>query len=118
MRKILFVCTANRMRSRTAYFLFKDCVNVEVKSCGLNKFYTNDTIKWIWPEATHFSKELLLWADVVYVMETHHLEDISRRVKDGEWDFDMNKIINLEIEDIYEFNSPELIQLLKDKIKL
>lgn len=115
-KKILFVCTANRYRSRTAYDLFKSNKNINVDSCGLNKFYVNDTIKYVWSSAKHFSKELLLWADLVYVMEKHHYEDIERRNKDGNWGYDMSNVINLDIEDIYEYNNLELINILKQKI--
>ena len=115
-KHILFVCTANRLRSRTAYELFHNREDLEVDSCGLNKFYVNDTIKYVWPEAKHFSKELLLWADIVYVMESHHYEEIFRRNRDGGWEYDMSKVVVLDIEDIYEYNDPKLVYLLKERV--
>ena len=117
-KKILFICTANRLRSRTAYELFSSREDIEVDSCGMNRFYVNDTIKWVWPEAKHFSKDLFNWADVVYVMEYYHLADITNRNKSDNWDLDLSKIINLNIEDIFEYNDPILIELLKNRVKL
>ena len=118
MKKILFVCTANRYRSRTAYELFKDTPKYDVSSCGLNKFYVNDTIKYVWPHAKHFDKSLFEWADVVYGMENNHENDIIKRAIAGHWDVDLKKIINLNIDDIYEYNDPVLVSLLKEKVKL
>lgn len=115
MKNILFVCTANRYRSRTAHDLFKLNENINVDSCGLNKFYVNDTIKYVWPAAKHFSKTLLLSSDLVFVMEQHHYDDINKRNISGNWGYDMSKVINLDIEDIYEYNDPTLIFFLKEK---
>jgi len=113
-KKVLFVCTANRYRSRTAYELFKDNPDLEVDSCGLESFYVRDTKKFYWDKAKEFTPELYEWADIVYVMEDYHmylLEEKGINSSDS-------KLINLGIEDIYEYNNPELIDLLKSKIKI
>lgn len=112
MKKILFICSANRYRSRTAYELFKNNSTIEVDSCGLVRFYVQDTIKYHWSEAKEFTRELYDWADIVYVMEPYHLQLLTD--KGINW---VPKTINLNIEDIYEYNDPELIGILKSKLQ-
>lgn len=116
MLKILFICSANRYRSRTAHEMFENKENLEVKSCGLQPFYVEDTIKHHWNKARHFTKELFDWADIVYVMEEYHLSLLKSR-----FNIDFNKkpkIINLNIEDIYGYNDPLLKEQLKEKVKI
>jgi predicted protein tyrosine phosphatase len=58
MRKVLFICSQNRLRSPTAEQVFADWPGVETASAGLN----NDAENPLTPE-------LLTWADLVFVME-------------------------------------------------
>ena len=111
-QKILFVCTANRYRSRTSHELFENNPNLDVKSCGCIEFYVRDTKRFYWDKAQTISQELLEDADKIYVMEKFHLEHISNNFGDM---FE-HKITNLNIDDIYEHNDPELIEILKEKL--
>lgn len=57
------------------------------------------------------SRELIEWADVIFVMENHHkgvLLSISPEAED--------KIIVLDVPDIYRRNDPELLSMLKNKL--
>ena len=66
--KILFVCTINKMRSRTAEDILKIDLNYEVKSAGIS------------PKATTLlSKEIVEWADIIFVMEKSHRNFIHKK---------------------------------------
>lgn len=111
--KVLFVCTANRYRSRTAEEWFiKNYPQYEVQPCGINKFYVEDTIKYHYPKAQIITKELLEWADKIYIFEKYHFDTINNL-----FGFEYNnKIINLYIDDIYEYNDKNLIQLISERL--
>lgn len=99
-KRVLFVCSGNVDRSPTAEALLKDKEEVEVKSAGT------------WSDAkTVVSKELINWADMIFVMEKHHKEVLKRIDPDAE-----KKIIVLDIEDHYLRNDPELTSILKEKL--
>jgi predicted protein tyrosine phosphatase len=112
-KKVLFVCTANRYRSRTAHELYENNPNLEIESCGLVPFYVDDTIKHYWDRAKHFTQELFDWADLVFVMENYHLNILAKRGINWK---EHTKIINLDIDDIYHYNDPTLVNLLTSKI--
>jgi len=104
---ILFLCTANINRSKSAEVL---CGHLDdnntYRSAGLSAKYTavhNSTL---------CTEELLTWADKVYIFENMHLDRIKQYTKDKY----LNKISNLDIEDRYKYMNPELVQLLKLKI--
>lgn len=118
MKKILFVCSANRLRSRTAYEHFTEKLKEThiVDSCGMNRFYVRDTVKLHWPLAKEFTKDLYREADYIFCMENEHAVDIMRRNKDGNWGLDLSKLFVLGIDDIYEYNDPKLIAILDAKV--
>jgi predicted protein tyrosine phosphatase len=96
--RVLFVCNQNQHRSKTAEELFKN--DFETLSAGL---YNNKPL----------TKDQLEWADVVVVMEEQQREEIAKRFPG----FYLKKqILNVEIADIYQYNQPELIMQLKEKI--
>ena len=94
--KILFICTLGIQRSRTAADLFKDKHETRYKGV-----FGEDPPK----------KEDIEWADAIIVMEKAH--EIELREKFPKLEF---KIINLDIQDMYYFNDPELREILKRKI--
>jgi len=102
MKKLLFVCSENRLRSATAEAVFSEYEGVEAIGSGTNK-----------DAATPVSGDLIEWADVILVMETIHRDKISTKYK---------KILKgkhlavLDIPDNYKRMQPELIQLLEAKI--
>ena len=97
--KVLFICNANLQRSPTAEEIFKD--EFETKSAGVH------------PEArVPVTKAALEWADMIFVMEAWHKQVIQ------EWFPDIKKrIIVLGIPDQYYNMEPELITLLRKKVK-
>lgn len=66
--KILFVCTANRMRSRTAEELYRGDTRFSVKSAGTSIF-----------AQVIINEDLVEWADHIVVMERHHEDKIRKK---------------------------------------
>lgn len=107
-KKILFVCSANKQRSKTCedYFstLYPDC---EFKSAGTNLKICN-------AEGTNpLTDEMLDWADTIFVMENRHAQLIMRNSANKY----RNKIFVLAIVDRYKYFQKELIDLLNSKTK-
>ena len=103
MKKILFVCTVNRMRSATAHKIFADHPDFEVQSAGTA------------PEAARvIDRELLEWADAIVVMERHHRSRIRKLFPDL---YERKKIVCLYIPDEYDFMQEELMSILKERFE-
>ena len=105
-QNVLFVCSANKERSKTAedYFsmLYPD---IHFNSCGTN-------IKLCEKEGTNpLNKDFLAGADVILVMENKH----ARLVKEFSKNKHGGKIVILSIEDKYTYYQKELIELLIKK---
>jgi predicted protein tyrosine phosphatase len=100
VKKVLFVCTANIDRSPTAEAFLKQKDGFEVKSAGT------------WQHARNrITEQLIDWADIIFVMEICHKEALLTLNPKSE-----NKIIVLNIPDIYSRNNLELIIMLKEKL--
>jgi predicted protein tyrosine phosphatase len=100
--KVLFVCSQNRLRSPTADRVFSDYAELEVKSAGVAK-----------DASVPVSRELLEWADLVFVMERKHRNEIHKRFKDI---YLAKRIICLYVPDEYNYMDDELIEMLKHKV--
>ena len=101
MKRVLFICTQNRLRSPTAEQVFSAWPNVEAESAGLG----NDA-------NVPVSPELLAWADTIFVMEKAHKNKLSKKFKIY---LNGKRIICLDIPDEYEYMQPELVRLLESK---
>ena len=94
---ILFVCTANIDRSRTAEDLYRDDPRFEVRSAGTAPFAT-----------TPLTRELLEWADRVFVMsekEDQHQTQIKLRFPSTD-----RPVVDLDVEDRWKRGHPELVR--------
>jgi predicted protein tyrosine phosphatase len=94
---ILFVCTANVDRSRTAEDLYRDDPRFEVRSAGTAPFAKNP-----------LTRELLQWADRVFVMcekEDRHQTLIKLRFPDAR-----TPVVDLDVEDRWRRGHPELVK--------
>ena len=96
--KILFICNQNLNRSKIAEELFKG--RFETKSAGL---YNEKPV----------TEKQLSWADVVVVMEDLQREEVARRFPKQ---YMQKRILSLNIPDVYNYNQPELVNMLKSKI--
>jgi len=101
VKRALFICTQNRLRSPTAEQVFSAWPNVEAESAGLG----NDA-------NVPVSPEILGWADTIFVMEKAHKNKLSKKF--GSY-LNGKRIICLDIPDEYEYMQPELIRLLESK---
>lgn len=100
---LLFVCTANLERSPTAEYYFKSWDGIQVKSAG-TALYAKVTI----------NKELLKWADQIFVMEKIHQEIILERFYEMGAKLE-EKLIVLGIDDIYSKYESHLIEIIKER---
>ena len=98
-KRVLFLCSQNKLRSPTAEAVFAEYASVEVDSAGLN----HDAV-------VPLSREQVEWADVIMVMETAHRNRLNRKFKTA---LAGKRVIVLNIPDNYEFMDPALIRLLK-----
>lgn len=103
---ILFVCSANKLRSKTGEDYFSEHYpKINFQSAGTNQKICNK-------EGTVFLKEdMLVWADIVFVMENKHLKQINE-VTSNKY---RSKIVVLSIEDKYNYYQKELIKILIEK---
>jgi predicted protein tyrosine phosphatase len=102
MKKLLFVCSENRLRSPTAEAVFSEYAGIEAIGAGTNS-----------DAETPVSGDLIEWADIVLVMEKTHRNKISKKYKELLKD---KRLIVLDIPDNYDCMQPELIRLLKAKV--
>lgn len=102
MKRFLFVCSQNRLRSPTAEQLFSDRTDIEVASAGTN----NDA-------ETPLTEELIDWADFIVVMERSHRNKVQKRFRRV---LGSKHMICLDIPDDYEFMDPSLIRLLESRM--
>jgi len=101
--KVLFLCSANKLRSRTAEdFMPLHFPDHEYQSAGTN-------IRICQKEGTTpVTQELIDWADLVVCMETKHLHQIAKgRPK---------RVKVLHIKDQWKYGESGLIELLKEKL--
>jgi predicted protein tyrosine phosphatase len=106
--KILFLCTSNIHRSKTAEDYYKDLdKSNDYKSAGLNE---RNCIRFGSQVCT---EELLEWADRVFVMEQKHIERIKMYTEEKY----IHKVINLEIDDDYGYMDSNLIKIIIDKTR-
>ena len=107
MKSILFICSANKDRSKTAEdFFSEEYPDLRFNSAGTNLKICNQL------GTNYISQEQLDRADVIYVMEHKHTTAITK-LFGGRY---FNKITVLHIKDLYTYGSIDLIALLQDKI--
>ena len=103
MKKLLFVCSENRLRSPTAETVFSEYKGVEAIGAGTNA-----------DAETPVSGDLIEWADIILFMEKVHETKISQKFKPL---LQGKRLVVLDISDNYKYMQPELIQLLKTKVE-
>lgn len=109
MKNILFVCSANKDRSKTAEDYFSKCYpDLYFDSAGTNK-NTCDKLG-----TNYISPAQLNSADKVFVMENKHLKAIKATFGNTYY----SKITVLNINDVYKYGSKELIEILRIKVIL
>jgi predicted protein tyrosine phosphatase len=102
MKRVLFICSQNRLRSPTAEQVFSSCPALECNSAGLN----HDAKVTVTPE-------IVEWAQVIFVMEKAHRDKLQRKFRTQ---LNGKRLICLNIPDEYDFMDPELVRLLRLRI--
>lgn len=102
MKKILFICSQNKLRSPTAEAIFSNREGWEVRSAGLN----NDA-------EIPLGIEDVSWADYIFVMEQTHKKKLKKKFREYIKD---QHIICLGIPDDYDYMDQELIVILNNKV--
>jgi predicted protein tyrosine phosphatase len=102
MKRVLFICSQNRLRSPTAEQVFSGWPGIEVASAGLNE-----------NAETPVTPELLQWAQVIFVTEKAHRNRLSKKFRAF---LTGQRIICLDIPDEYDFMDPGLVQLLQARV--
>lgn len=109
INNILFICSANIQRSKTAEVYFSKLFpNIKFKSAGTN---------WKACEkhgSQKLEEALLKEADLIFVMEEKHKQIIETHVSK----IYNSKIKILNIPDVYKLGDHELINVLNEKINL
>ena len=102
--RVLFICTANVDRSRTAEDLYAEDDRYEVRSAGVAPFAT-----------VPLTRDLLLWADRVFVMNESEDQHLTlTRIRFPEVD---RPIVDLDVEDRWPRGDPELVSLLLRRLR-
>lgn len=102
MKRVLFICSQNRLRSPTAEQVFSAYRGIEVSSAGLNH-----------DANTPLSPELVQWADIIFVMERAHQNKLQKKFRSS---LNGKRVICLGIPDEYDYMAPELVRLLESKV--
>jgi len=104
---ILFICSANIQRSKTA----EDYFSVKYPDYNFDSAGTNAKI--CHQEGTNLvNDEMIQWADTIYVMESKHRKKILE-IAVGKT---FGKIVVLHIPDRFKYYQRELIEILSEKI--
>jgi predicted protein tyrosine phosphatase len=102
VKKLLFICSQNKLRSPTAEAVFSEYEGLEVESAGLNH-----------DAEVPLSVVMLEQADIIFVMEKAHRSKLSKKFKPYLKD---QRIICLDIPDNYDYMDADLIKILKNKV--
>lgn len=102
MKRVLFICSQNRLRSPTAEQVFSTRSDLECSSAGLNHDAENP-----------LTSELVEWAELIFVMESAHRDKLRARFKPS---LGAARVICLDIPDDYDYMDAELVRLLKRKV--
>jgi predicted protein tyrosine phosphatase len=102
MKRYLFICSQNKLRSPTAEQIFSVRTDIEVSSAGTNNDAENP-----------IDAEQVEWADVIVAMEKQHRNKMQQRFGAA---LKSKRIIVLDIPDDYQFMEAALIRLLEMKM--
>lgn len=100
--KLLFVCTYNLSRSRTAEVLLIGHPLYEARSAGTHL-----------DARIPISTELVTWADRIFVMEEHHAIFVRSRFPQH---LESRRLVILGIPDDYQPMADDLIEILRHRL--
>lgn len=97
---LLFICSRNQWRSRTAETIFRKSKEHSVKSAGTA---VSARVK--------INQKLIDWANLIFVMEQKHQEILMER-----FDCKEKEIIVLDIPDHFHYMDTELVKELEETV--
>ncbi|HMF85219.1 MAG TPA: hypothetical protein VK598_02590 [Nitrospiraceae bacterium] len=101
-KKLLFVCSQNKLRSLTAEKFFEGSPHYQVRSVGTQ------------PDARIVITEGHLgWADIIFCMEKSHVNRLQRKFRDV---LRGKRVICLHIPDDFEYMDPDLLDEFRAKL--
>lgn len=104
-KRLLFVCSANLLRSPTAEYVARKRGYL-ADSCGTSKGRFSDGVV-----CTKITGELVRWASVIVCMEEEHVRDVKRFRPDAE-----TPVVCWHVPDEYAVYQPELVAIFEKKL--
>jgi predicted protein tyrosine phosphatase len=102
LKRLLFVCARNRLRSPTAEAVFTGVYGIETSSAGTA------------PDAECvIDFGMVEWADAIFVMEARQKKLLQTRFGSA---LKEKTVICLGVPDRYTYMQPELVALLRNKM--
>ena len=101
-KRVLFVCRLNRHRSATAERIFCKRKDLDVRSAGTEE----DALVQV-------NARMLEWADIIFAMDPLQVEALRRMFPAHPA---LERVVCLDIEDVYTFLEPGLVKLLEQKV--
>ena len=101
-KRVLFVCRLNRHRSATAERIFCKRQDLDVRSAGTEE----DAL-------VRVNARMLEWADIIFAMDPLQVEALRRMFPAHPA---LERVVCLDIEDVYTFLEPRLVQLLQQRV--
>lgn len=100
---LLFICSRNIWRSRTAETIFKKDKRFQVKSAGTAK-----------SARIRVNRSQIDWAHKIFVMEKRHRERLEELFGNA---LESKELIVLDIPDEYKYMDEDLVENLKDSVE-
>src|ERR1700742_1512680 len=102
IKRVLFICSQNKLRSPTAEQVFPSWAGIEVSSAGLNH-----------DAEEPLTSEMVREADLIFVMEKAQRNRLLKRFRA---DLKGARVVCLDIPDDYEFMDEALVKLLQARV--
>lgn len=102
-RRVLFVCTQNKVRSLTAEHLYRVRPDLDVKSCGTATFAKNQ-----------LTKELMEWAEAVFTFDETQMDVVAKNFSEVAA---KKPVICLNLPDVFTYKSEALVVKLTAKLE-
>lgn len=110
-KKVLTVCSAGCLRSPTAsHILSSPPWNFNTRCAGTSEEYAIVPV----------TEALIAWADVILVMDSfqqQHINEMQHGLVEEITDYQYKQVINLEIEDEFDYRNPVLVEIMTAKFK-
>ena len=101
-KRVLFICRLNRHRSATAERIFCKRKDLDVRSAGTE----DDAL-------VRVNARMLEWADIIFAMDPLQVEALRLMFPAHPA---LDRVVCLDIEDVYSFLQPQLVELLRQKV--